>query len=135
LAAVAVTVAVVVGCGDDEDASGDNKATSASEATENPPMHARVEITKDGYKPRHLTILVGGTVTFVNVNKTRWNNAKTGDLPDVATDTNEFNTHTLTWEEPYKIYFHKPEKVTYFNALDSEMTGTVEAVPKVDTTP
>ena len=95
----------------------------------NPPFKARVEITKDGYRPRHVRILVGGQVTFVNMDKTQAHTAETKDLPDGESDNNEFDTHSLRWEEPYTITFHKPEEVTYYDSL-SDFSGTVEAVPK-----
>jgi plastocyanin len=131
LAALAATVALAAACGDDDggdQASSD--ASAAGSAEGEPPFEARVEITKDGYRPRHVRILVGGTVTFVNVDKTGSHTAETGDISTTTvTDSNEFDTHTLTWEEPYTITFHKPEKVKYYDAL-SDMTGTVEAVPR-----
>lgn len=132
--------AAFAGCGGDDDDGGkatanDGASTAAqSDDSGNPPLHARVEITKNGYKPRNVRILVGGTVTFVNVDRTA-HTAETQDLgggandPEAVTDNNEFDTHTLVWEEPYTITFHKPEKVEYHDAF-SEMTGTVEAVPK-----
>ena len=42
--------------------------------------------------PRHVRILVGGTVTFVNVDKTESHTAETVDLPEGITDNNEFDT-------------------------------------------
>jgi len=133
-----LAAAVVAGCGGDDDDGGAKAegatATDAAQSDDgvNPPMHARVEITQKGYKPKNVRILVGGTVTFVNVDKTESHTAQTADLPPTASDNNEFDTHTLAWEEPYKIYFHKPEKVTYYNSLEPGMSGTVEAVRKVD---
>jgi len=134
---LAAAIGAGAGCGDDEGgksaeaAKADTDTLTFPEGLENPPMHARVEMTKDGYKPKHTKILVGGTVTFVNMETTGSYTAETGDLPDGLSDNNEFDTHTLTWEEPYKVYFHKPEKVTYYNSFDSTMRGTVTAVPKI----
>jgi plastocyanin len=133
---MAVTVAIG-GCGGEDD---DGKAKPSREAAqsgsddyENPPFTARVEITKNGYRPKHVRILVGGRVTFVNMDKEDGHTAETEDLPEGPSDNNEFDTHTLTWEEPYTITFHKPEKVTYFDSFDTRTRGTVEAVPKYDT--
>lgn len=129
--AVAVTIG---GCGGGDDGKADepggDAAQSASGDYVNPPFTARVEITKDGYRPKHVRILVGGRVTFVNMDRTESHTAETDDLPDGPSDNNEFDTHTLTWEEPYTITFHKPEKVSYHNSLEPGMSGTVEAVPK-----
>ena len=126
---IALLGLAVAGCGDDgaeESKAGDGK---------NPPFTARVEITKEGYKPRDVRILLGGRVTFVNLDKSMGHTAETGDLDGVppseaVTDNNEFDTHTLSWEEPYTVTFHKPEKVTYHDSFNTQMTGTVEAVPK-----
>jgi plastocyanin len=122
-AALLVGATTNVACGDDGD-SGTAKPSGAK----NPPFTARVEITETGYHPRHVRILVGGRVTFVNLDESGSHTAETGDLPERATDNNEFDTHTLTWEEPYTVTFHKPEKVEYHDSLNPEMTGTVEAV-------
>jgi plastocyanin len=122
--------ALVVGCGDDDDGATAQVGNAPDSGdSKNPPMKARVEITKSGYRPRHVRILVGGTVTFVNMDRDP-HTAETGDLPEGLSDNNEFDTHVLTWEEPYTVYFHKPETVEYRSSLDPEMIGTVEAVPK-----
>lgn len=121
LTCLALSAAVIAGCG----GTGKSK-----DSDKNPPFRARVEITKEGYRPRHVKILVGGSVTFVNLDKSSDHTAETGDLPDGASDNNEFDTHTLTWEEPYTVTFHKPEVVEYYSSFDSEMRGTVEAVIK-----
>lgn len=112
------------GCGDD------GPDRPAANDPRNPPFEARVEITDAGYRPKHVKILVGGSVTFVNMDRRNVHTAETEDLPDGPSDSNEFDTHSLTWEEPYTVTFHKPEKVTYRNSLDPDMTGTVEAVVK-----
>jgi plastocyanin len=131
-----VLMGLAAGCGDEgKDSGGEATTATTVEGYENPPMHARVEITSKGYRPKHTRILVGGTVTFVNMDPDEEHTAETKDLPEGASDNNEFDTHTLTWEEPYTITFHKPEKVTYFDSFDSTMTGTVEALAKADTSP
>jgi plastocyanin len=122
-------VLVGAACGSD-DGDGDGRTTAGGGDARNPPFEARVEITKDGYRPRHVRILVGGSVTFVNVDRESFHTAETGDLPNRATDSNEFDTHSLTWEEPYTVTFHKPERTEYHDSFDETMTGTVEAVPK-----
>ncbi len=125
LTCIAAVVGASIGaaCGDDGE-----DGTTKQRKVKNAPFTARVEITKDGYRPRHVKILVGGRVTFVNVDTMRNHTAETGDLPERRTDNNEFDTHTLTWGEPYTITFHKPEKVEYHDSFNPEMTGTVEAV-------
>ena len=130
--------AAITCCGGDDGAGGakpESDDRSAAADYENPPMHARVEITQKGYKPKHTRILVGGTVTFVNVDETESHTAETEDLPEGLSDNNEFDTHTLTWEEPYTVTFHKPEKVTFHNSLEPGMSGTISAVPKVKLRP
>ncbi len=132
LAVLVLAVALAAGCGDSDgdDGKASSDASAAASTEGDPPFRARVEITKDGYKPRHVRILVGGTVTFVNVDKEGTHTAETGDISTTTlTDSNEFDTHTLTWEEPYTITFHKPESVKYYDSF-SDMTGTVEAVPR-----
>jgi plastocyanin len=134
-ATLGVLIALAVGAcggGGDDDGDDGSKASVASGDSVNPPFKARVEITANGYKPRHVRILVGGSVTFVNMDETELHTAETKDLPEGATDNNEFDTHSLTWEEPYTVIFHKPETVKYFDALDSDVKpGTVKAVPKL----
>jgi plastocyanin len=112
---------VMSGCGDDE-------PDRARSSDANPPFKARVEITKDGYRPQRVSILVGGQVTFVNVDKSAPHTAETGELPEHGSDSNEFDTHTLTWEEPYTITFHKPGQVEYHSSFDPEMTGIVDVL-------
>jgi len=125
---VVLAIAVLAGCGEDDEPEPNRGA--ASSGYENPPFTARVEITKDGYRPRDVRILVGGRVTFVNVDASEIHTAQTADLPDGPSDDNEFDTHSLTWEEPYTVTFHKPGKIVYYNSLEHGMKGTVEAVPK-----
>jgi plastocyanin len=127
---ICAVLVVVAGCGGGDDGEDAGSSTSPSKRYENPPMHARVEITSKGYKPRHVRILLGGTVTFVNVDRTSPHTAETANLPEGLSDNNEFDTHSLSWEEPYTITFHKPETIDYFDSF-SEMKGTVEAVAKV----
>ncbi len=134
-------IAAIAGCGGDDDGGGGkageaNTPSSASADYENPPFKARVEITKDGYRPKNVRILVGGSVTFVNMDDSRGHTAETGDLDgedpgEALTDNNEFDTHTLTWEEPYTVTFHKPEKVLFYDSFNPSTRGTVEAVSKV----
>jgi plastocyanin len=132
LTGVVLLAAALTGCGDDGDASpgGDDGAS--------PPFETRVEITEDGYEPRDVRVLVGGSVTFVNMDRTQSHTAETGDLDGLppgqvgATDNSEFDTHTLTWEEPYTVTFHKPGKVTYHSSFNQRMTGTVDVVTRTD---
>lgn len=124
-----------VGCGGGENDDGlDAGALARFEAAfrgggENPPFKTRVIITDEGYHPKHVRILVGGSVTFVNLDRVP-HTAETGSIREGLTDSNEFDTHTLAWEEPYTVVFHKPEKVEYHSSLDPDMKGTVEAVTK-----
>ena len=139
-----LSVAALTACGGDGDDDGKPAAAASRpdylKGYENPPMHARVEITPRGYRPKHTKVLLGGTVTFVNLDKRQSHTAETKDLPggdddpEAVTDNNEFDTHTLMWEEPYTITFHKPEKVAYFDSL-SNFKGTVDTLPKIDLTP
>src|SRR6476646_5339756 len=104
VAAFALGAVAVAGCG-----GSDEEPAAKARDSRNPPSKARVVMTKTGYHPKHVRILVGGQVTWVNLDKSAPHTAGTDDLGKSLTDTNEFDTHTLTWEEPYTITFHNPE--------------------------
>ncbi|GAF92129.1 unnamed protein product, partial [marine sediment metagenome] len=112
------------GCGGDD-------AKPQAKDPRNPPFKTRVNITKDGYRPSHVKILLGGQITFVNLDKAAAHTAETdGSTESEVTDSNEFDTHTLNWEEPYTVTFHKPGMIDFHSSFDSEMKGTVEVLAK-----
>lgn len=136
LALVAVlAVSLGAGCGGDDDgaAADDTRASTDAWKTSyrNPPFRVRVEITKDGYKPKNVKVLLGGTVTFINMDETELHTAETVQTPEGVSDDNEFDTHSLSWEEPYEVTFHKPGTIKYFDSL-SDFEGSVEALAKLD---
>lgn len=124
LACLAALAAGLGGCGDDD-------GRSQARDPLNPPFKTRVAITADGYRPAHARVLLGGQITFVNLDKTQARTAETDGLTaSTVTDSNEFDTHTLLWEEPYTVTFHKPGTIKYHSSLGPPMTGTVTVVGK-----
>jgi len=122
--AVAVSVSAVLAVGGCGEASGDKtKRTTV-------PFRERVVITKTGYHPAHAKVLVGGTVTWVNRDPSRSHTAETGKGAEVTPsgEDGDFDTHTLTWGEPYSVTFHVPGSYSYGSSLDPDFKGTVDVL-------
>jgi plastocyanin len=132
---VAVLAAALVlgACGDD---SGAPEAKTPLERATSPrdgvPFEETVTITKSGYRPRVARVLLGGTVTWINLDPKGPHTAQTPEdryegLPG-GQDTS-FDSHTLSWEEPYSVSFHFPGTFDYESSYDS-FTGKVEVVSR-----
>jgi plastocyanin len=122
---VAATGIAIAGC------SGDDEATTASE----PPasFEETVTIAGSGYRPEEARVLVGGSVTWINRDPESSHTAETEPGRYEALPGGEdvsFDTHTLSWGEPYTVTFHKPGTYSYLCAYHSEMKGTVEVVER-----
>ena len=123
LAALTATV-MGGGCGNDDGAR-------AGSGGERAAFRKTVTISDSRYHPAHTQVLIGGSVTWVNqdpvVNHTaetvspRYRHTTGGERAD-------FDTHALTWKEPYTVTFHKPGTYTYYCSFHSEMKGEVEVV-------
>jgi plastocyanin len=124
--AVALVATAVGGCG------GSSGTDSESPAV---PFHAKVKISDGRYTPAHVKVRVGGTVTWVNQDRDAFHTAETksrdtaGRTWDEQTD---WDSHTLTWGEPFTHTFGKPGTYEYHSSFDSSMRGTVEVLVKAD---
>jgi plastocyanin len=117
---------IAAGCGADSGASGD-----ASEQAV--PFKRTVNITHTRFEPARATVLVGGTVTWVNRDPVQGHTAETSNprYRDLTGGENQaFDTHTLTWNEPYTVTFHKPGSFDYHCSLDPRMKGDVQVVTR-----
>jgi len=140
LAAVVLVLAVgaqVAGCSGDDEKQQPVSTTSAAleQATSahgEVPFEETVLITKSGYRPRSARVLLGGTVTWINVDPEDTHTAETKDpryedMPggqDVS-----FDSHTLLWEEPYTATFHFPGRIEYESSFD-DFTGRVDVIAR-----
>ena len=131
MSALLATAAIAVtGCSDDDD-------SGASEtAAKGPAFKETVNVTGTGYHPRRARILVGGSITWINRDPTRPHTAETApgsykDLP--GGEDQSFDTHTLSWGEPYTVTFHKPGSYSYGSSYDggSEWEGQVDVIEKI----
>lgn len=121
--AVAALVAIA-GCGDD-----DSDRAEADRGA-GVPFRERVVITETGYHPADAKVLVGGTVTWVNRDPGKSHTAETdkGFKVTPSGEDGSFDTHTLTWGEPYTVTFHVPGSYSYSSSLDADFRGTVEVI-------
>jgi len=123
-ALTALVLAAIPGlaCSDDDDpAAGKGPAQPA-------PFERTVTVAESGYKPKLARVLVGGSITWVNRDKSSPHTAETQsrDTPERPWDEEQdFDTHTLTWGEPYTVTFHKPGAFEYHCSFHSDMKGTV----------
>jgi len=124
VAASAVTLSTAgIGCGDESSADkGDDHAKGQI------PYKETVTITKSGFHPKDARIMVGGSITWVNRDGKTLHTAETRPTPpDAKSDPNfektSFDTHALTWREPYTVDFHKPGTFNYFSSYDAYKGG------------
>jgi plastocyanin len=123
LAAVLLAAVAVSGCSDDDSSSEESRKQTT-------PMKVDVRIVNSRYTPAKVKVLAGGTVTFMNLDKRKPHTAETKDLmflrPDEPFDPEgDFDTHTLSWGEPYTVTFHKPG-LYKFHCSYEDMYGAVE---------
>ncbi len=132
--AIAATVLIGVlagGCG------GDSEAPSPLELATTPhdglPFEQVVRITRSGYRPAKVRVLAGGKVTWVNVDPAGKHTVETTNpfykkLPGGADGS--FDSHTLSWEEPYTVVFHAPGTFRYTSSFDFSWKGEVTVVER-----
>lgn len=125
LAMAVLTASIaLLGCaadGDDDDAGDASASRSLFKTT--------VKISQSRYRPARARVLVGGSVTWVNWDRSAPHTAETLDASyrDMSGGEDQsFDTHTLSWGEPYTVTFHKPGTYTYFCSFDPRMRGEVE---------
>jgi plastocyanin len=97
------------------------------------PFRATVDISESRYRPAHARILVGGSVTWINRDPDTTHTAETrpGDYTDLpGGERQDFDTHTLTWNEPYTVTFHKPATYAYHCSFHFDMEGTIDVVER-----
>ncbi len=120
LALIAAGALVLAGCGDD----GESDAAGAAVPT-------TVEIVDGRYDPEKVRVLVGEAVTWVNLDGGVLHTAQTKSREDGGwREEEDFDTHTLTWEEPYTVTFHKPGTFAYYCSFHPSMKGTVEVATR-----
>lgn len=98
------------------------------------PFEETVVITKDGYRPTHARVSTGGSVTWINRDPSGPHTAETkpGDYEDMpGGEDASFDTHALSWEEPYTVTFHKPGTYRYGSSYDFAWEGTVTVIDRV----
>jgi plastocyanin len=122
----ALAAAIAAGCG------GSSADTSERTAEAAAPFKQRVIITSTGYRPARTRVLVGGTVTWVNRDPSAAHTAQTDSsykhLP--SGEDGSFDTHTLSWGEPYTVTFHVPGAYEYTSSLDPSFKGSIEVVDR-----
>lgn len=130
-AAVLATAAALLtgaGCSDGED-----PVDPSRETRNGVPFEETVTIDGAGYHPKDAEVLVGGTVTWINMDPRENHTAETRKDDYLETPNGEkitFDTHTLTWEEPYTVTFHQPGALTYVSSFDHDMKGSIEVVAR-----
>jgi plastocyanin len=94
------------------------------------PFKETVTITKDGFKPRTARVLVGGSITWINRDPTGEHTAESlkGQYDKLPGGQDaSFDTHTLSWGEPYTVTFHVPGSYEYESSVD-EWRGRIDVV-------
>ena len=126
LATLAVAAVLLSsGCSNDDSPTIDPSRTLQKNAR----FHQVVEIYDSGFKPRNTRLLVGGSVTFVNRDPDNDHNAQSDGLfkaTKAHPEQTAFDTHLLTWNEPYTITFHHYGTHEYVCTFHSDMKGTVD---------
>jgi plastocyanin len=127
--ALAVTLALAIGgCGSAQSASQD------PDDGQRAPAKVTVDVYPNGYRPAEAEVLVGGSITWIGRDRAGEHTAETdrgryANLP--GGENQDFDTHTLTWGEPYTVTFHKPGTYSYHCSFHFGMKGTVTAVERV----
>ena len=124
-----VMLAIVLlgaGCGNDDDPP---KVDPSRAVQKNAKFHQVIEISKAGFKPANARILVGGSVTFVNRDPDNYHTAASDGLFKVTKAHDEqtaFDTHLLTWNEPFTVTLTHYGTLEYVCTMDSSMKGTID---------
>lgn len=128
LATLSLGAISMLGCSQDGD-----DASRTARPTDIAPFKVRVTITAAGYRPRHVRVRVGGQVTWINRDPKGQHTAETprgvyDDLP--GGENQSFDTHTLSWLEPYTVTFHKPGSYDYSSSYDvgPEWNGKIDVL-------
>lgn len=123
--AAAVVGAASTGCSNDDSPGADRAST--------PSFGETVTITGSGYHPSKARVLVGGRVTWINRDPHGVHTAETrpGDYEDLpGGEDQSFDTHILSWGEPYTVTFHKPGTYRYRSSYDQTWSGTVDVIER-----
>lgn len=121
-----IMVAVgAAGCGDSDGGPADGAKRI--------PFKATVVIKKSGYHPREVSVLTGGSVTWINRDPDEPHTAETEpgryeNLP--GGEKGSFDTHSLSWGEPYTVVFHKPGTYAYTSSYDFGWKGLVNVIDR-----
>ncbi|WP_372791103.1 plastocyanin/azurin family copper-binding protein [Paraconexibacter sp.] len=130
LFAVAALAGFAAGCGDDDD-NGDNGSSAATPAqtttapqtgTVAAPDTAPGEVLMKGirFQPRDITVKVGDTVT--------WKNVDPVDHNAVATSGADFKSELFGEGGTYEYTAEKVGKIEYECTIHPGMTGTIDVV-------
>jgi plastocyanin len=130
IAATMLIGALTGGCGDGEAPSPLELATTPRDGI---PFEQVVQITRSGYKPAEVRVLTGGKVTWINLDPVRKHTVETTNpqykkMPG-GKDAS-FDSHTLSWEEPYTATFLSPGTFLYTSSYDSTWKGEVTVVER-----
>lgn len=132
----AITAMVLIGllasgCGGDSDTP--SPLELATTPRDGIPFERVVLITRSGYRPAKVEVLAGGKVTWVNVDPLADHTVETFNpfykkLPNGSDGS--FDSHQLSWEEPYTVTFHTPGTFQYTSSYDSGRRGEVTVVER-----
>ena len=76
-------------------------------------------------------LLQARSITFVNRDKVLPHTAQTNSSESPTwNEETDFDTHALTWGEPYTVTFHKPGSFDYHCSFHNSMKGTVEVLTR-----
>jgi plastocyanin len=122
LAAGAVLLALLAGCGGDPGGAAEVRASPK----------VTVVVTDSAYVPAKVRISVGSRVTFVG--RSGPNTAETAGVGFFELDRekldrqNEFDVHVVQPGEAESVEFDTPGVYRYLSSLNSEMKGVIEVV-------
>jgi plastocyanin len=116
LVCMAAGLALLVGCGSDEEAAKPASSTASAKGD------TTVNVASFKYMPEKLRVKAGSTVTWVNQDKAPHTAETEGGRQS------GFDTGRLDLGEKRAVTLDKPGKFEYFCVYHRFMTGTVEVV-------
>jgi plastocyanin len=129
LAALLLAIALIApGCADDADST---PVDPSQQIQKDAQFHEIVEVDANGFTPAKARVLVGGDVTFINrdTDPRNYHSAESEGLfkPTKFYDEDtSFDTHSLTWNEPYTVVLHKPGTYEYVCTFHKDMKGIID---------